>query len=46
MDIIKNLDAHIGTDAYGDTVFVACRRDCITFEYINELKKYIDLKDI
>lgn len=46
MDILKNLDAHIGTTEQGNTVFVACPKNQLSLEYQEELSSLFNLKRV
>lgn len=39
MDILKNLDIHIGTIETGETIFLACPKDKINDAYLLELNR-------
>ena len=46
MDILKNLDIHIGTNADGRTVLLATKHQTKTEEFRTELAKLFDVKKV
>lgn len=46
MDILKNLEMHIGTLQTGDTVLLACLRNNISDEYRKRLNSLFDVREV
>ena len=46
MDILKELDIHLGTTSNGQTVLLACPRNHISAGYKSELNRLFDVREI
>ena len=46
MDILKELDVHMGTTVDGVTVMLACKRGALTEDYREELNRLFDVKRV
>jgi hypothetical protein len=44
MDILKDWDIHIGTTEIGDTVFLGCPKDAVSFEFYREMENTFGYK--